>query len=91
MSEQIAPETLKLIEGLKEDPKKVEEKFSFMTQRHTKKEYESIKNMTVGEIFDTYSLNQKKVKYEDASDFKDIIKIEKKKKRLAAKKTREEN
>ena len=91
MAEQIEPETLKLIAGLKEDPKKIDEKFAFMTQKHTKKEYDSIKNMSVGEIFDTYALNQKKVKYEEGSDFKDIIKIERKKKRLVAKKQREDN
>ena len=48
--------------------------------------------MTVADIFDSYSLEQKKVKYDEgANDFKDIIKIEKKKKKLAQKRKRAEN
>lgn len=69
---------------MREDPKEKAKKFEFMTQKHSKKDYDSIKKMTVTEIFDAYSLEQKKVKYDEGgNDFKDIIKIEKKKKRLA--------
>ena len=54
-----------------------------MTQKHSKKDYDSLKSMSVADIFDSYSMKQKKVKYEDGGDFRDIIKIEKKKKKLA--------
>ena len=44
-----------------------------------------MKKMSVADVFDCYSLEKRKVKYEDGTDFRDIIKIEKKRKRLAKK------
>ena len=88
MKEQIAPATLKMIEELQEDQAEKKKKYEFMTQKHTKKEYDSLKKMSVSDIFDCYSIEKKKVKFEDGNDFQDIIKIEKKKKKLAKKKER---
>ena len=63
-----------------------------MTQKHSKKDYESIQKMTVGEIFAAYGTEKRQVKYEDdKNNFEDIVKIERKKKKLAKKKERQEN
>lgn len=56
-----------------------------MTQKHSKKDYDQIKKMTVAEIFEAASVAPKQVKFEDSarSKFEDIIKIEQKKKKMA--------
>lgn len=73
------------IKDLKEDEGEKERRYTLMTQRHTKKEYEEIRKMTVAEIFDAAAVKPKQVKYEDSGrhKFEDIIKIEQKKKKMA--------
>ena len=73
------------IKDLKEDDVEKERRYAFMSQKHSKKEYEEIRKMTVAEIFDAAAVKPKQVKYVDSarSNFEDIIKIEQKKRKMA--------
>ena len=47
------------IEDLEEDPQESEKKYSFMTQKHSKKDYEMLRDLSVAEIFDVATVKPK--------------------------------
>ena len=60
-----------------------------MTQKHTKKDFEILNKMTVKDIFDIATIQPKKQVFKDEGDldyYGEVIKIEKKKKKIQQKK-----
>lgn len=76
------------IEQLEEDPKAIEAREAYMTQKHTKKDYAMMKDLSAKEIFALPVTERKTVKFEeDKMDrYADMVKIEAKKKKQRAKK-----
>lgn len=74
------------IEQLEEDPDEVAQRHSFMLQKHSKRDYAQMREMSAADIFDVASVETKKVKFdEDRMDrYADLVKIEAKKKKLQA-------
>ena len=71
------------IEQLEEDPREIEKKHSFMTQKHSKKDYAKMRELSVADILEAATVEAKTVKFEeDRMDrYQDMVKIEAKKKK----------
>jgi len=53
-----------------------------MTQKHSKKDYANLRELTIGDIFESVQVAPKKVMYqEDKINYQDMVKIELKKKK----------
>lgn len=72
------------IEDLEEDPILVKERYAFMNQKHSKKDYAVLKDISVADIFSSVDSKPKQVKFDESrmDKFQDMVKIEAKKKKL---------
>lgn len=55
------------IEELQEDPKEAEKKYEFMTQKHSKKDYEGLRDLKMSDIIEVATVKPKQVKFDEGS------------------------
>jgi len=53
------------VDDLEEDPELIKERYAFMNQKHTKKDYANLRELTIGDIFDSVQVAPKKVMYQE--------------------------